>query len=98
MNKQHSALAGAALAVLALAAVPALADEDTGRKVGGVVKDRRRREDTRYRDGFLTFGRSVRSFFTGGPGAARETWRENAAETRENAREGAAAVRGEANR
>ena len=50
------------------------------------------------RDGVLTFGRTVRDFFTGGSHAARETWHENAERTKENARDGAANVRSEANR
>jgi len=97
MSTRRNALAGAFLAALMVAAVPAIAD-DAGSKAGGVVAESARTGGHAVRDGFLTFGRTVKSFFTGGPSAARETWRENAAETKENAREGAAAVRGEANR
>jgi hypothetical protein len=97
MTTRRNALAGAFLAALMVAAVPAIAD-DAGRKAAGVAEASARTGGNAVRDGFLTFGRTVKSFFTGGPNAARETWRENAAETRENARENANAVRGEANR
>jgi hypothetical protein len=98
MSTRRNALAGAFLAALMVAAVPAIAEDDAGRRAGGVAAESARTGGHAVRDGFLTFGRTVKSFFTGGPNAARETWRENAAETRENARVGAAAVRGEANR
>lgn len=97
MSTRRNALAGAFLAALVVAAVPAIAEEDTGRRVGGVAEESARTGGHAVRDGFLTFGRTVKSFFTGGPNAARETWRENAAETKEHAHEGAAAVQDEAN-
>lgn len=40
------------------------------------------------RDGALTVGRTVRDFFKGGPKAAKRTWKANAEQTREHAREG----------
>ncbi|HEY3186681.1 MAG TPA: hypothetical protein VGJ70_04355, partial [Solirubrobacteraceae bacterium] len=40
------------------------------------------------RDGALTFGRTTRDFFKGGPDAARSTWNGNAAKTKENAKVG----------
>jgi hypothetical protein len=39
------------------------------------------------RDGARTFGRATKAFFRGGYPAARETWKANAAETKEHARE-----------
>jgi hypothetical protein len=84
-------------AVLALAPLVAMAGE-TGAKVGGVVEESAKTGGHAIRDGFLTFGRTVRAFFTGGGRAAQETWHENAARTRANAREGARRVEGEANR
>jgi hypothetical protein len=84
-------------AVLALAPLVATAGE-TGAKVGGAVEESAKTGGHAIRDGFLTFGRTVRAFFTGGGPAAQETWHENAARTRANAREGARRVEGEANR
>ena len=37
-------------------------------------------------DGVQTFGRTVRDFFTGGASQAKQTWKENAAETKHDAR------------
>jgi hypothetical protein len=45
------------------------------------------------RDGVVTFGRATRSFFKGGPKAAKKTWNENAAKTKRTAREGAQSTR-----
>jgi hypothetical protein len=59
--------------------------EESGRTAGHAI-----------RDGALTFGRTVRDFFTGGHRAAKETWRENADRTKEDAREGGRAVEREA--
>jgi hypothetical protein len=87
----------ALVAVLALAPLVATAGE-TGAKVGGVVEESAKTGGHAIRDGFLTFGRTVRAFFTGGGRAAQETWHENAASTRENAREGGSRIEGEANR
>jgi hypothetical protein len=87
----------ALVAVLALAPLVATAGE-TGAKVGGVVEESAKTGGHAIRDGFLTFGRTVRAFFTGGGRAAQETWHENAARTRENAREGGSRIEGEANR
>ena len=80
-------------AMLALAPLVA-----TGARVSGVVEESAKTGGHAIRDGFLTFGRTVRAFFTGGGRAARETWHDNAARTRENARVGASRVEGEANR
>jgi len=84
-------------AVLALAPLVATAGE-TGAKVGGVVEESAKTGGHTIRDGFLTFGRTMRAFFTGGGRAAQETWHENAVRTRANAREGARRVAGEAKR
>ena len=89
--------------MLALSAAFALAPRgatagETGEKVGRVVKESAKTGRHAVRDGFLTFGRTVRASFTSGGCAATETWHENAARTRENAREGARRVEGEANR
>jgi hypothetical protein len=45
------------------------------------------------RDGIVTFGRATRSFFKGGPRAAKKTWNENAAKTKRTAREGGRSTR-----
>jgi hypothetical protein len=45
------------------------------------------------RDGALTFGRTTRAFFKGGPKAARETWNANARNTGKTARAGGRATR-----
>jgi hypothetical protein len=87
----------ALVAVLALAPLVATAGE-TGAKVGGVVEESAKTGGHAIRDGFLTFGRTVRAFFTGGGRAAQETWHENAARTRENAREGGSRIEGAAKR
>jgi hypothetical protein len=87
----------ALVAVLALSPLVATAGE-TGAKVGGVVEESAKTGGHAIRDGFLTVGRTVRAFFTGGGRAAQETWHENAARTRENAREGGSRIEGEANR
>jgi len=61
--------------------------------VGGVVEESAKTGGHAIRDGFVTFGRTVRAFFTGGGRAAKETWHENAARTRADAREGGLARR-----
>src|SRR5262249_10404863 len=93
---KHLGVGVAFAAALAFAAVPVRAG-DAGEKAGGVVEESARTGGHAIRDGFFTFGRTVRDFFTGGPRAAGETWRENADRTREDAREGAGRVPAEAN-
>jgi len=98
MKHKHLTVAGAMLALAMIGAPAAALAGDTGERVGGTVEESVRTGAHAVRDGVLTFGRTVRDFFTGGTNAARETWRENADRTKENARDGAANVRGEANR
>jgi hypothetical protein len=98
MKHKHLTVAGAMLAVAVIGPPAAALAGDTGQRVGGTVEESARTGGHAIRDGVLTFGRTVRDFFRGGPDAARETWHENAERTKENARQGAANVRGEANR
>jgi hypothetical protein len=98
MKRRHTTAALGLVAVLAIGSPAVVLAGDTGERVGGTVEESARTGGHAIRDGVLTFGRTVRDFFTGGPQAARETWRENAERTKENARGGAANVRGEANR
>lgn len=91
------AIGAALVAALALAPTWSLAS-DTGRKAGGVVEESVKTGGRAVRDGAVTFGRTVRDFFTGGARKAGQTWDENAARTKENAREGGRRVEGEANR
>ena len=56
--------------------------------VGKTVKEAAKTGGHAARDGALTFGRSTRDFFKGGPEAAKKTWRENAARTKANAKAG----------
>jgi hypothetical protein len=83
-----------ALALSALVLVTAVtvqAGEPKHRKkahVGKTVKEAAKTGGYAARDGALTFGRSTRDFFTGGPQAAKKTWRENAARTKTNAKAG----------
>lgn len=64
-----------------------------GNKVKGTVKESGRTAGHAVRDGVLTFGRSTRAFFTGGPQAAKRTWKANAARTKANAHTGKARVK-----
>jgi len=97
--KRNDVMVAGALLVLMAGGVPATVRAgDTGEKVGGTVEESARTGGHAVRDGVLTFGRTVRDFFIGGSHAARETWHENAERTKENARDGAANVRSEANR
>ena len=98
MKHKHLTVAGALLALAVIGPPAAALAGDTGERVGGTVAESARTGAHAVRDGVLTFGRTVHDFFTGGPNAARETWRENAERTKQNARDGAANVRGEANR
>src|SRR5262245_30248856 len=98
MKRRRTTAALGLVAVLAIGSPAAVLARDTGERVGGTVVESARTGGHAIRDGVLTFGRTVRDFFTGGPRAARETWRENAERTKQNARDGAANVRGEANR
>jgi hypothetical protein len=98
MKHKHLTVAGVLLALAMIGAPAAALAGDAGERVGGTVEESVRTGAHAVRDGVLTFGRTVRDFFTGGTNAARETWRENADRTKENARDGAANVRGEANR
>jgi hypothetical protein len=85
-----------ALAALVLAATAAGAEEPKHRKkahVGDTVKEAAKTGGHAARDGALTFGRSTRDFFKGGPDAAKKTWRKNAATTKSNAKAGAARTR-----
>ena len=61
--------------------------QESGRTAGNAVVD-----------GVKTFGRTVRDFFTGGTSQAKQTWRENAAQTKHDARVNADAVKREADR
>jgi hypothetical protein len=98
MNLKYVMVSGTLLALVAGGVPAAVHAGDTGEKVGGTVEESVRTGAHAVRDGVLTFGRTVRDFFTGGSQAAKETWRENAARTKADAREGAANVRSEANR
>ena len=49
------------------------------------------------RDGALTFGRATKAFFTRGPSAAKQAWKQNAAKTKANAKAGGRATRSAAN-
>jgi hypothetical protein len=98
MTLKHAMVSGVLLALVAGGVPATVRAGDTGEKVGGTVEESARTGAHAVRDGVLTFGRTVRDFFTGGSQAAKETWRENAARTKENAREGADNVRSEANR
>ncbi len=73
--------------LLALALPAAAAD------VKGTAKEGARTGGHAARDGALTFGRSVKAFFKGGPHAAKETWKDNAARTKADARAGAHATK-----
>jgi hypothetical protein len=44
-------------------------------------------------DGTRTVGRTVRSFFKGGPQDAKQTWKDNAHKTRDDARAGGRKVK-----
>ena len=95
---KRSKTAAATLAIaLALAPTRALAGE-TGEKVGGVVQESGRTAGEAVVDSVQTFGRTVRDFFTGGASQAKQTWKENAAETKHDARTIADAVKREADR
>lgn len=85
------------LAALVLAGSAAL-DGRTAAHAGvpGVVAESARTGVEAVRDGVLTFARTTRAFFLGGPRAAEETWYENAEATREQAEWNAARVREEA--
>jgi hypothetical protein len=77
--KRSNVMAAGALLALVAGGVPATVRAgDTGEKVGGTVEESARTGGHAVRDGVLTFGRTVRDFFTGGSQAARETWHENA--------------------
>ena len=83
-----------ALVVVLAAAVACTAAEKSGKKVvKGTVKEAARTGGHAARDGALTFGRSVKAFFQGGPNAAKKTWKANAARTKRDAKEGAAATK-----
>jgi hypothetical protein len=97
MRTTRFTAAAVLVTVMSLAPLPARAG-DTGRRVGGVVQESGRTAGHAVRDSVLTFGRTVRDFFTGGPRAAKETWRANAARTKEDARQGGHDVESEANR
>jgi hypothetical protein len=95
--------AALALAVLiaggpAFAADPPDAPKPAARKrartsVKGTVKEAARTGGHAARDGALTFGRSAGAFFTEGPSGAKRTWKANAAKTKRNAKQGAAATK-----
>ena len=68
----------------------------THASVPGVVINSARTVADSVRDGVLTFGRTTRAFFLGGPAAAEDTWYENAEATRDRAQRNAARVREEA--
>jgi len=87
-----AALAVGAL-VLATAARAEEAKHPKKAHVGDTVKEAAKTGGHATRDGVLTFGRSTRDFFKGGPDAAKKTWRKNAATTKSNARSGAARTR-----
>jgi hypothetical protein len=74
---------------LALAAVPARGEN----YVGSTAKEGALTGGHAARDGVQTFGRSVGAFFRGGPKAAKETWKANAARTRANAKAGGRATK-----
>ena len=83
------------LALVAVAAIegrPIAAHAD----VPGVIAESARTAAHSVRDGVLTFARTTRAFFRGGPSAAEETWDRNADVTRERARRNADRVREEA--
>src|SRR2546422_2350110 len=76
------------------ATCPATAGETSSKtKVKRTVKEAAKTGGHAARDGALTFGRSTRDFFTGGPDAAKKTWHENAARTKANAKAGASRTR-----
>ena len=80
----------------ALLVVVALAFLTAPRAEAGVkdtVKESGRTAGHAVRDGVLTFGRSTRAFFTGGPQAAKRTWKANAARTKANAHTGKARIK-----
>ena len=87
---RHARIAPWLLAVLLTATAPAFADPV------GVVKESGRTAGHAVRDGVQTFGRTVRDFFKGGTEAAKRTWNENAARTREDAHEDKEHVKHEA--
>jgi hypothetical protein len=67
--------------------------EETKPSVKSTVKEGARTGGHAARDGLQTFGRSIGAFFRGGPKAAKEIWKANAARTRANAKAGAGATR-----
>jgi hypothetical protein len=86
--------AAIALAVVLAAAVAcAAADKSDKKAVKGTVEEAARTGGHAARDGALTFGRSVKAFFHGGPTAAKKTWKANAAKTKRDAKQGAAATK-----
>jgi hypothetical protein len=64
--------------------------------VPGVIIESARTVADSVRDGVRTLGRTTRAFVLGGVEAAEDTWDENAAATRERARQNAERVREEA--
>src|SRR5262249_38113541 len=80
---RHLGVGVAFAAALAFAAVPVRAG-DAGEKAGGVVEESARTGGHAIRDGFFTFGRTVRDFFTGGPRAPGAAPPDTAARPREN--------------
>ena len=94
MRRATRVVLGVAL-VLGIAA-PAVGDEakrNTKARVKGTVKEGARTGGHAARDGAVTFGRSAKAFFTGGPSAAKKAWKENAARTKANAKAGSRATK-----
>ena len=83
--------------VLLVATAAAAGETSTGTRVKRTVKEAANTGGYPARDGALTFGRSTRDFFKGGPGAARRTWKANAAHTKATAKAGGRATRDAAN-
>ncbi len=70
---------------------PALADEP--KKARRTVKEAAKTGGHAVRDGAVTFGRTTRDFFKGGPAAAKKTWHANAARTKAHAKAGGRATK-----
>src|SRR5262245_47930966 len=83
----------AVVVVLLVAALGAPALADGPRKAGHTVKEALKTGGYAARDGVLTFGRTTRDFFKGGPAAASKTWHANAAQTKANAKAGGRATK-----
>src|SRR5882724_2517568 len=76
-------------ALLALGAVTPAAAEEKRHSVKNDAKEGAKPGGRTAKEGVLTFVRSTKAFFTGGPEAAKEAWKAGAAKTKRTAKTGA---------